>query len=259
MKKTQTIIGIIMVVLAVGIYAGIVNAQTPPPISTIPDIPDTVTTMSFGFNVVVESDIPWDDGGIGFYYRIPGVTGWLYIPEFSGTTEGSVEWLAPADDTFYELSTQVTDNEGNEEEYHQAKAAFYVCTAYSQEDCPPPSVLESVVTLAEAGITEWGLANEIKNRWWWTHAGVGTAPVYFQAEWSIDGVIAVVDSIAVQADSTWSFVELPVTPNQSQTVRVRGIDTHEVVGPYSLWGELLLDGRPGQTEQPQVYPAGVTP
>ena len=245
---TRYAILVLMIAAAVGVFACVANGQ---PVSTITDIPDTVTTMTVDFRVDVASQIPWDQGGIGFYYRIPGVTGWLYIPEFSGTTEDLVSWLVPADNAQYELSTQVTDNEGNEEPYHQIKAAFYACTGCSQEDCPPLSTLELVSTLALQGFRME--PNEPNIGWHWLHATTGTDPIKFEVEWDVGGAVSFIDSVAV-SDTTFSEVELPYTWGTYQLVRVRGVDTAGRTGPWSIWSQRWEDaGPPGAPGQPQGY------
>jgi hypothetical protein len=238
-----------IVALIMGFLVGQAFCQTPP-VSSIQALPDTVTTLEIDLHFSVQSSLPWDQGGgVGVYYRVPGVADWLYV---GGGYESPIQFTIPVDNRGIEFASQVEDNAGNRETYPhdrpepQAEVAAFVCTSCfipENEDCPPTSPLQALQILAAAGFDME--ADTPKLRWWWTHPTTGTQVVEYLADWEVDGTVAVISGIAV-GDSTFAFWDAPYTVGQTQRIRVWGRDAHDRDGPKAVWSDPFTDdGPPG--------------
>lgn len=203
-------------------FAVLVYAQTPP-VSTVLALPDTVTTEQIQLDFTVESSIPWEaGGGVGIYYRTTGMADWAYA---GASVESPLMWTPPFINTGYLFSSTVTDNEGNNEGYD---FTFEASTVYVPGEIPPDTPMIM---------------------WHWTHPTTGSQVVEYTAEWMVGGNIRMITGIAV-GDTTFAFVEVPYTPGQNQTLRVRGIDAAHVVGIWSEWGAVWEDVYPGAPGTP---------
>lgn len=208
------------------LYSVVVYAQTPP-VSTVLALPDTTYGSQVKLDFTVESDIPWEaGGGVGFYYRTPGMTDWVYMSEPSGTISSPVLWTPPFANTHYEFATTVTDNNGNNEGWDHTREAD---TFYGPAEIPPdmPAI-----------------------KWHWTHPISGSEVVEYIAEWKVDNALRIITGIAV-GDTTFAFIETPYTPNSVQMVRVRGVDAAGQHGPFSLWSQPWNDIFPGTPGTPE--------
>ena len=256
-RFTEVMIVVALAALAVTVFWGVVNAQTPP-VSTVGQMPDTLTTMDVVVPFTVASSIPWySGGGVGLYYRIPGVTGWLYI---AGSYYSPIIFFAPADNTVYQFATTVDDNDGNSEGYEfEPEAEVYVCTACIPGGCPPFTKLEAVQLLAEQGIMSWGQADTPTVHWYWAHPTTGTAVASYTMEFQTlsaagDTGRATFPGL-VDMDSLYGHATTPYPMHgELQRVSVYGVDASGSEGPVSNWSLWFGDdGPPGQPGTPLKY------
>lgn len=252
------IIGLFSVLLACGVFVGVAYSQTPP-IATVVDLPDTAYAAEIEIPFEVESSIPWDTGdGVGIYYMIPGVANeWLYI---AGSYSSPITWTAPVDDRWIYFCSTVDDNLFVDEETTPEHSEGYefqelgieaaedsvficsTCTPPSGLECPPITIHDAVIFLAEEGFAM--AETEPLIRYWWTHPIVGTAVDHYDAEWEVDGVVAVIPDI-LRGD-LHGELSVPYTFGVMQRLRVRGIDASDRTGTFSAWSEPWTDdGPPG--------------
>jgi hypothetical protein len=220
-------------------------AQTPP-ISTVQALPDTnCCTLAVTLVVDVESSIPWDTQQVGIYWTAPGLEGWNY----AGSTRDTLTWQVPADNLEYYFSSTVDDDDGNSEGYEFViESSTYVCSSClpPSGECPPTTPLQALQILAEAGFDMQ--ADSPAVRWWWTHPTTGNPVVRYEVEWRVDGISSFINGIAV-GDTSFAFWLAPMTPGQTQDLRVHGWDALDGAGTWSVWGDPWNDqGPPGAPE-----------
>lgn len=223
MTKMKWIYGAAMVLAAILVGFTCARAQTPP-VSMITAMPDSTFTTEIPIHFTVNSTIDWDQaGGVGIYYRTSGMTDWSYA---GNSYTSPLMFTPPWTETGYIFTSTVADNDGNNEGYN---FEYEAGTVYVPDMAPPdvPMIM-----------------------WHWTHPTTGTQVVEYQAEWDVNGIIRVISGIAV-GDTTYAELEVPYTPGQNQTLRVRGIDAAYRAGPWSIWGEIWEDVFPGQPGKPQ--------
>ena len=212
-----------MVVAAILVGFTCANAQTPP-VSTILALPDSTFSEQIQIDFTVESDIAWEaGGGVGIYYRTASMTSWSYA---GGSYTSPFMWSPPFTETAYIFSSTVSDNDGNNEGY---EFEYEAGTIYAPGEVPP---------------------NVPMLMWHWTHPTTGTEVVTYEGEWMVNGAIRVIQGIAV-GDTTYAELEVPYTPGQNQTLRVRGIDAAHRAGVWSEWGAVWADVFPGKPGTPE--------
>jgi len=226
-RKWLVVACVVMGLIIIAFWVVEARAQTPP-VSKILAMPDTVFSGDIPVEFEVSSTVPWDTGGgVGIYYRTAGsgAGDWRYA---GGTYTSPLVFTPPFIGTTYEFASTVSDNAGNNEGYDFFAEAV---TVYAPEVVPP-----DVPML----------------RWHWTHPTEGTAVVEYEAEWMVNDRVMVLQGIAV-GDTTFAFVDVAYTPGQNQTLRVRGVDASNIVGPWSEWGEIWADVFPGVPGRPAGY------
>jgi hypothetical protein len=255
-RKEWTVLFVGCVVLAVLLLAVSAMSQTYP-VSTVTSAgclqsaEDTTCTGEILIQYEVEWDEEWSEA-VGIYYRIPGVLDeWNYA---GASYEWFLVWVPPVWEHTYHFASQTNDDTYHEPYPHdrpepqQELEAFLTMEQPPDPECPQTSPLQALVILAE-----WGFDMEPDTpviRWYWSHPTTGSQVTNYRAEWKVDGVIAVIDSIAV-GDTTFAFWDAPHTPGQTQTIRVQGEDAAHRLGPMSVWGNPYEDdGPPGQVEEP---------
>lgn len=251
------IIAAALVLVFVLLAAEYATAQTPP-VSMVSVPADTIYGRDVFLTVEVSSDIPCSEA-VGIYWTTAVMEGWNY----AGATRDTLTWQAPMDDTLYLFSSQVNDDEGNPEEYHQIKAEVFTCMdCIPPEDCPEcpgPTILGSVQYLASEDILEWGTASTPTVEWWWLHPTTGS-PVetytmqFISVSQEGDTTFAQIPGLA-EMDSLYGYGSTPYPmEGQRQQVRVAGVDSLDRQGVFSVWSAPFGDdGPPGETGQPQGH------
>ena len=256
-KFLMWILIVLCLIALIAVWASRVTAQTPP-ISTIHTMPDTVTSLDMTIHFSVASDVSWDTGGgVGIYWTTDALDGWSYAG--AGYTS-PITWTAPMDDTTYQFSSTVDDNNGNSEGYEfEPEAVSLVCTGCLRPtDCPEPTILGSVSYLAKEGVTSWGVADTPTIEWYWTHPTSGSAVAAYVMELEIlkDGetITALIPGLT-RMDDDYGYGSTPYPMlGELQRVRVAGVDADDRQGIWSVWSAWTGDdGPPGVTGAPKGH------